>query len=123
MSSIAEHLASIERSLATAKAENAKLEKGCKASAAKLRNALLEIGKTCSDSRRDALEAGKAIVVKKRLPKPESKDASSGEEQPDVPVLERQDAVADLAAPAKKVRAARKPKVAPAAPPALEEAK
>ncbi len=97
MSSIAEHLASIERSLTMAKAENEKLAKGCKASAPKVRNALLDIGKTCSDSRKA--------------------------EQPDaVPVLECQDAVADLAAPAKKLRA-RKPKAAPVAPPALEEAK
>lgn len=97
--SVKEYLASIERELGIAKAEEEKLSGGCKASAARVRNSLLAIGKACSESRKIALEAGKAIPVKKRTPKPKSDDDKSGDESmPDAPVpeLKRQDAMSSL---------------------------
>src|SRR5690606_31401865 len=66
--SIAASIAQMEHYLNLAKAEDAKLQKGTRSSAAKVRSALLEMGKECS-ARKAALEAGKAIPVKKRAPK------------------------------------------------------
>ena len=71
MSSLKDQLARLEGFLATAKLEEAKLSGGCKASAAKLRNSLLEIGKGCYELRKSALDLGKAIPVKHRV-KPEA---------------------------------------------------
>ena len=90
----------MEHYLNLAKAEDAKLQKGTRSSAAKVRSALLEIGKECSGARKAALEAGKAIPVKKRAPKAaeaaeakESKESKSDDELlPEDSVLERQDA-------------------------------
>lgn len=134
-STIKSQLAAIDGHLATAKLEEIKLAGGCKASAARCRNALLEIGKLCSEIRKDVLDVGKAVPVKKRVPKPLAEevkpdevesDGSEPEEKketqivaPDVlpaapPVLVRQDGIATSAPipiPAKKPRAPRKAKV------------
>ena len=108
--SVSAQLAEIERYLIIAKAEDAKLAKGTKSAAAKLRGALLEIGKECSESRKLALGHGKAIPVKKRAPK-ESKE--SEEELPEaIPQLQRQDASADVKVASRKPRW-RKPKAVP----------
>lgn len=116
---VADHLAAIERELAVAKAENEKLVKGQKAAGPKVRNALLDIGKTVSEARKDVLEIGKAIPVKKRQPKAEVKAdellPSSGDEAPEqAPVAEAAQLAEPLAAPApaKKPRASRAKKVA-----------
>ena len=102
--SVSAQLAEIERYLIIAKAEDAKLAKRTKSAAAKLRGALLEIGKECSNSRKLALDHGKAIPVKKRAPK-ESKE--SEEELPEaIPQLERQDASAEV----KVAEVSRKPR-------------
>ena len=88
-----------------------------KSAAPKVRSSLLEIGKLVSESRKLALDHGKAIPTKKRVPKAEIK---SDEEMPESPQLERQDAVAEVKAvevsdtPTIKKRG-RKPKVAPVA--------
>ena len=113
MSEIKGHIAAIERSLAIARGEEDKLAKGIKCAAPKLRAALLEIGKICSDSRKVVLERAKSMPIKVRSPK-ESKQAE--EPLPDAsPVLERQDGQA--AAPevaSKKPRG--RPKAVVAAP-------
>ena len=116
MTSVAEHLASIESALALAKKDNDDLVKGRKSAAAKVRNHLLTIGKIVSESRKEVLDLGKSIVVKKRVPK-EEKEASS-DEQPD-PVPED----SPVSAPVKKLRARAKPKVAPVVLLSLEEVK
>lgn len=67
--SVRSSLAEIERCLVIAKAENEKLSRGIRSSAPKLRAALLEIGKSVNESRKLALDIGKAIPVKKRMPK------------------------------------------------------
>lgn len=86
--SVKDQLAAIERYLLQAKSEDEKLEKGIKSAAPKVRASLLEIGKIVSEGRKLALDHGKAIPVKKRAPKVESK---SDEELPESsPVLERQ---------------------------------
>ena len=76
----AQGISEIERYLAIAKLEQAKLDNGCKASAARVRGALLEIGKEVSQSRKLALDAGKAIVTKKRAPKEEKNQDESPED-------------------------------------------
>lgn len=118
---VQQHLAEIERCLAMAKAENEKLIKGTKSAAPKLRSALLDIGKNVSEGRKLALDVGKAIPVKKRIPK----EAKVEEELPaESPELERQDGVSEpedsqpaepTLAPIKKPRASRKLKLAPPA--------
>ena len=67
--SVQSSLAEIERCLVIAKSENEKLSRGIRSSAPKLRAALLEIGKSVNESRKLALDIGKAIPVKKRMPK------------------------------------------------------
>lgn len=67
--SVSDLLVSIDARLSIAKAENEKLTKGIRSSAPKLRAALLEIGKLVGESRKLALDLGKAIPVKKRAPK------------------------------------------------------
>ena len=114
MTSVAEHLASIESALALAKKDNDDLAKGRKSAAAKVRNHLLTIGKLVSEARKDVLEIGKGIVVRKRVPK-EEKEASS-DEQPDLVAED-----SPIAAPVKKLRARAKPKVAPVALLSLKE--
>lgn len=78
--SVQSSLAEIERCLAIAKHHDEKLAKGVKSAAPKLRAALLDISKLVGESRKVALASGKAIAVKKRVPKaavaPEA--ASSG---------------------------------------------
>lgn len=89
--SIQSNLAAIEQYLAIAKQEDVKLAKGTKSSAAKVRSALLEIGKECSQSRKLALDAGKQIPVKKKIPKEEKvevKEADSENLPDESPVLE-----------------------------------
>ena len=103
--SVSAQLAEIERYLIIAKAEDAKLAKGTKSAAAKVRAALLEIGKEVSESRKPSLEAGKAIPVKKRAPK-ESKESEEEELPEAIPQLERQDASADV----KVAEVSRKPR-------------
>ena len=92
MAEIKAQLSLIVGHLATAKAEEIKLSGGCKASAARCRNALLEIGKICSETRKDVLEVGKAVQTKKRIPKdpeevkpdpePESEEEKTAEPVP-----------------------------------------
>lgn len=77
--SVSDLLAAIDSRLSIAKAENEKLSRGIRSSAPKLRAALLEIGKSVSESRKLALDICKGIPVKKRLPKP-SADLSSDPE-------------------------------------------
>ena len=102
MSSLKDQLARLEGFLTTAKLEEAKLSGGCKASAAKLRNALLEIGKGCYELRKSALDLGKAIPVKHRA-KPEEKKAEEAplpaDAPPSPPELKRQEGMsaADVA--------------------------
>lgn len=67
--SVTDLLAAIDSRLSIAKAENEKLSRGIRSSAPKLRAALLEIGKSVNESRKLALDLGKAIPVKKRMPK------------------------------------------------------
>ena len=117
MTSVAEHLASIESALALAEKDNDDLIKGRKSAAAKVRNHLLTIGKLVSEARKDVFSIGKGIIVRKRVPKEEIKDASS-DESPD-PVPED----SPIAAPLKKLRARAKPKVTTVAPLSLEAAK
>ena len=115
--SVQASLAKIEHYLNQCKEDDAKLALGVKSAAPKVRSSLLEIGKLVSESRKLALDHGKAIPTKKRVPKVESK---SDEEMPESPALERQDAVAEVKAvevsdtPTIKKRG-RKPKLAPAA--------
>ena len=89
-----------------------------------MRSSLLEIGKLCSESRKIALDCGKAIATKKRVPK-EAK--SSDKELPESsPVLERADgaqsaeAAVFALAPVKKPRG-RKPKIVPVPVAAISE--
>jgi hypothetical protein len=131
MASVKDQLAKIDSYLAIAKAEEEKLSKGCKAAAAKLRNALLEVGKECSELRKNVLDIGKAIPVKHRAPKDQQAPSSGSEadegdvkeaevKMPDLPPLpselKRQDgmSIADLMAapPAQPVA----PPAQPAAP-------
>ncbi len=139
MSEVKGHLSSIDGHLATAKLEEEKLSKGCKASAARCRNSLLEIGKICSEARKDVLEIGKAVPTKKRAPKdpkdevqPDEVESSSDDSEekkeaqpvspPDaIPMIGQAPVVAPVAvAPVKKTRAPRAKKgavsVAPSAP-------
>ena len=114
--SIQSNLAAIEKYLAVAKAEDAKLASGTKSSAAKVRAALLEIGKECSESRKLALDCGKAIPTKKRVPKEPKSDSEELPESP--PALKRADdvkapEVSDT--PTIKPKRGRKPKLAPVA--------
>ena len=115
--SIQASLAKIEHYLLQAKEDDAKLASGVKSAAPKVRSSLLEIGKLVSESRKLALDHGKAIPVKKRFPKVESK---SDDEMPESPELERQDAVAEVKAvevsdtPSIKPKKGRKAKLAPA---------
>ena len=121
--STSSNLSKIKRYLSVAKQEDVKLAKGVKSSAAKLRGALLEIGKECSECRKVVLDLGKKIEVKKRVPT-EAKEEKKAEELPLVaPALERQDGSEDVEpaesspislAPVKNPRAPRK-KAAPAA--------
>ncbi len=67
--SVTDLLAAIDSRLSIAKSENEKLSRGIRSSAPKLRAALLEIGKSVNESRKLALDIGKAIPVKKRMPK------------------------------------------------------
>ena len=67
--SVTDLLAAIDSRLSIAKSENEKLSRGIRSSAPKLRAALLEIGKSVNESRKLALDLGKAIPVKKRMPK------------------------------------------------------
>ena len=67
--SVTDLLAAIDSRLSIAKSENEKLSRGIRSSAPKLRAALLEIGKSVNESRNLALDLGKAIPVKKRMPK------------------------------------------------------
>ena len=115
--SIKDSLARIEHYLLLAKDDDAKLASGVKSAAPKVRSSLLEIGKLVSESRKLALDAGKQIPVKKRVPKVESK---SDEEMPESPELERQNAVAEVKAvevndtpSIKPAKRGRKPKLAP----------
>ena len=116
--SIQINLAAIEKYLAVAKAEDTKLANGTKSYAAKVRAALLEIGKECSNSRKLALDVGKQIPTKKRVPKSEAK--SDSEELPESPpALEGADGVkapevsdTPTIKPAKR---GRRPKLAPVA--------
>jgi hypothetical protein len=122
----ATYLTEIERLLTLAKAENTKLEGGCKASAPKVRNSLLDIAKQCAESRKVVLDIGKAIEVKHRV-KPAEPAEQKPAEPDDLPLappkLERQSAQSSEPAtaaavapePVKKLRAARKPKEAKAA--------
>ena len=106
--SVQASLAKIEHYLNQAKEDDAKLASGVKSAAPKVRSSLLEIGKLVSESRKLALDHGKAIPVKKCAPK-ESKE--SEEELPEaIPQLERQDASAEVS---RKPRG-RKPKAVPA---------
>ena len=82
--SIQASLARIEHYLLQAKEDDAKLASGVKSAAPKVRSSLLEIGKLVSESRKLALDHGKAIPVKKRVPKVESK---SDDEMPESPEL------------------------------------
>lgn len=95
MASVKDQLAKIDSYLAIAKAEEEKLAKGCKAAAAKLRNALLEVGKECSELRKNVLDIGKAIPVKHRAPK-DQQAASSGSEADEVEVKEADVKMPDL---------------------------
>ena len=116
--SIKDSLARIEHYLLLAKEDDAKLASGVKSAAPKVRSSLLEIGKLVSESRKLALDHGKAIPTKKRVPKSEAK---SDEEMPESPPLEPQDAevkasepeVSDT--PSIKPKRGRKPKQAPVA--------
>jgi len=85
--SVTDLLAAIDSRLSIAKSENEKLSRGIRSSAPKLRAALLEIGKSVNESRKLALDIGKAIPVKKRLPKP-SADLSSDPEPIAEPIAE-----------------------------------
>ena len=78
--SVKDQLSQIERYLIQAKLEDEKLEKGVKSAAPKVRASLLEIGKLVSESRKAALDAGKAIPVRKRAPKEEKKHDESPED-------------------------------------------
>ena len=124
--SIKDQLTQIERYLIQAKIEDERLEKGVKSAAPKLRASLLEIGKIVSESRKAALDAGKAIATKKRAPKGpeaklESKSDPESEELPEgSPVLERHisqaiDASVVSDTPSVKSKRGRRPKLSPAA--------
>ena len=115
--SIQSSLAKIEHYLLQAKEDDAKLASGVKSAAPKVRSSLLEIGKLVSESRKLALNHGKAIPTKKRVPKSE---AESDDEMPESPELECQDAVAEVKAvevsetPSIKPKKGRIAKLAPA---------
>lgn len=83
--SVKEQLSKLEQHLAAAKLEEEKLASGSKRAAANLRASLLEIGKGCSETRKLALDAGKAVPVKKRIPKQESKVESLEVKEGDTP--------------------------------------
>ena len=109
---IESNLAAIEKYLSVAKTEDAKLASGTKSSAAKVRAALLEIGKECSQSRKLALDFGKAIPSKKRVPKEEKSDSEELPESP--PALERAAAKPEMSdTPSIKPKRGRRPKVGP----------
>ena len=114
--SISASLARIEHYLLQAKDDDAKLAAGTKSSAPKVRASLLEIAKICSESRKLVLDAGKAIPVKRRVPKSENK---SDEELPDSsPALEREVKVVESKmsdTPSIKPKRGRKAKQAPVA--------
>lgn len=80
--SVQSSLAEIERCLAIAKQHDDRLAKGVKSAAPKLRAALLDISKLVGESRKVALEAGKQIPVKKRVPKAAAAVAEAPEEAP-----------------------------------------
>jgi len=80
--SVQSSLAEIERCLAIAKQHDEKLVKGVRSSAPKLRAALLDISKLVGESRRVALEVGKQIPVKKRVPKPAADASTTLEDAP-----------------------------------------
>ena len=107
MSEVKDQLAAIERSLAIARGEEEKLAKGVRSSAPKLRAALLDIGKECSQSRKSVLDIAKSIPVKTKAPK-EAKPEESLPDSP--PALERQDGQVEVS---KKPRG-RRPKQAAA---------
>ena len=121
--SVQASLAKIEHYLNQAKEDDAKLASGVKSAAPKVRSSLLEIGKLVSESRKLALDHGKAIPTKKRVPKVESKESESDESPPEPPALERQDASAGVKVaepeasetPTIKPKRGRKPKQAPVA--------
>lgn len=114
MTTVKSELDNIERQLSIAKAENERLGKGTKCAAAKLRAALLEIGKSCSESRKLALDAGKSIPVKKREPKEAKEEEDPEEKLPEAtPLLERQNAEPEVSEVTKRPRG-RRPKVAAA---------
>ena len=96
--SVKPSLARIEHYLNQAKEDDAKLAAGTKSAAPKVRSSLLEIGKIVSEARKIALDCGKQIPVKKRVPKVEAK-SESDESLPEPPVLERQDGVAEVKTP------------------------
>ena len=113
MSEVKDQLATIERSLAIARGKEEKLSKGVKSSAPKLRAALLDIGKECSQSRKSVLDIAKSIPVKTKAPKePKLEESLPGSP----PALERQDGET----PSKKPRG-RRPKLA-AVPAVIPEA-
>ena len=106
--SIKDSLARIEHYLNLAKADDDKLAAGTKSAAPKVRSSLLEIGKLCSESRKIALDCGKAIATKKRVPK-ETK--SSDEELPESsPILERADGAKPVEAPELALAPVKKPR-------------
>ncbi len=80
--SVQSSLAEIERCLAIAKQHDEKLAKGVRSSAPKLRAALLDIGKLVGESRKVALDAGKAIPTKKRASKAAVAPAEASEDGP-----------------------------------------
>src|SRR4051812_24475823 len=113
--SVKDQLASIERYLVQAKLEDEKLEKGVKSAAPKLRASLLEIGKIVSEGRKVALDAGKAIPIKKRVPKEAKVEEALPESASDGEISEILQPAEPSLAPIKKPRAARKPKIVPPA--------
>ena len=80
MAEIKAQLESIDKHLATAKLEGVKLASGCFASAARCRNSLLEIGKICSEVRKDVLDIGKSVKSAKRV----LKDSKQPDKEEDV---------------------------------------
>ena len=99
--SVKEQLSKLESYLTEAKHEDEKLAGGNKKAAANLRASLLEIGKICSESRKLALDAGKAVPVRKRAPKSEPVEIKEGDTPAEV-----------VEAPSRKPRKPRAPKAA-----------
>jgi hypothetical protein len=127
MSAIKAQLSSLGNHLAVAISEEEKLSKGCKASAARCRNALLELAKGCSAARKDVLEVGKSVPTKKRAPrdpkdevKPDQVSSESDEKEAEPSQSGHPDQAAPVVAPAvapvKKVRKPRTKKEIPASP-------